>query len=370
MTIDRPPAVPRTRVALAGFGAWGLMHARAIAAIEGARIVAVLARSEASRLAAAEALPEARQVDDYAELLAADDVDVVDIVLPNHVHADAAVAALDAGKHVLLEKPLGLTLAQCDAVAAACRRSGRLVAVNHELRVSEQWGAVHDMVARGELGSLRHQHLSLFRRPFRSGSGGWRYDRARVGSWILEELVHFIDLILWYGEAGGLPTRVTAYGGDPSTGLSDHFSVVLEWDDGATAVLNQCLGGFEHHTVLEIAGSAGALRTWWSGALDRTHTPSFELKRRRGEGEVETLHVPLSGEVFELEANLRRAFAGFAAGHSVMPPEAARLSVAVSLAAEQSWHERRAVPLNLAGDAGSAGDLRAMPDAASGSSRP
>ncbi|MDQ6638115.1 MAG: Gfo/Idh/MocA family oxidoreductase [Pseudomonadota bacterium] len=347
MTADERPAVPPTRVALAGFGAWGLMHARAIAAIDGAKIVAVLARSEASRQAAAQAVPQARLVEDYAALLAADDVDVIDVVLPNNAHADAAVAALDAGKHVLLEKPLGLTLAQCDAVAAACKRSGRLVAVNHELRVSRQWGAVHEMVARGELGALRHQHLSLFRKPFRSGSGGWRYDRERVGSWVLEELVHFIDLILWYGEAGGLPIRVAAYGGEPAAGLSDHFSVVLEWDDGATAVLNQCLGGFEHHTLLEIAGSAGALRTWWSGTMDRTDTPSFELKRRRGDGEVETIGVPLSGEVFELEANLRQAFAGFAAGHSIMSPEMARLSVAVSLAAEQSWHERRPVRLNL-----------------------
>jgi myo-inositol 2-dehydrogenase/D-chiro-inositol 1-dehydrogenase len=343
---DNSQAVPATRIALAGFGAWGRMHARAVAAIDGAKIVAVLARSEESRQAARQALPDARLVRDYAALLTADDVDVIDVVLPNHAHADAAVAALDAGKHVLLEKPLGLTLAECDAVAAASRRSGRLVAVNHELRVSRQWGAVHEMIAGGELGALRHQHLSLFRKPFRAGSGGWRYDRTRVGSWVLEELVHFIDLVLWYAESAGLPGRVAAYGGDPTEDLTDHFSVVLEWSDGATAVLNQCLGGFEHHTLLEIAGSAGALRTWWSGTMDRTETPSFELKRRRGEGDVEKISIPLSGEVFELEANLRRALAGFAAGHSIMSPESARPSVAVCLAAEQSWRERRPVVLD------------------------
>ena len=84
--------------------------------------------------------------------------------------------------------------------------------------------------------------------------------------------------------------------------------------------------------------------------MDRTETPSFELKRRRGDGAVEAVSIPLSGEVFELEANLRRAFAGFAAGHSIMSPEMARLSVAVSLAAEQSWRERRPVALDLAPD--------------------
>jgi myo-inositol 2-dehydrogenase / D-chiro-inositol 1-dehydrogenase len=332
-----PRSARPTRVALAGFGAWGLMHARAIEAIEGAEVVAILVRSEASRAAAARAVPTARLFDDYGQLLAADDVDVVNVLLPNHLHAEAAVAALEAGRHVLLEKPLGLSLAECDAVVDASHRTGRLVAVNHELRVSKQWGLVHEQIARGAIGTVRHQHLSLFRKAFRTGAGGWRYDRQRVGSWVLEELVHFIDLVLWYGAPGGMPTTVTAFGGPRSQALSDHFSMVLEWPDGATAVLNQCLLGFEHHTLLEVAGSAGALRTWWSGTMDRTTTPNFDLKLRSGTTDVQTLPIPLSGEVFELEEHLRQAYAGFAEGRSVMPPETARRSVAVALAAERPW---------------------------------
>jgi len=345
MSDASPATAARTRVALAGFGAWGLMHARAIQAIDGAEVVAVLVRSPASRAAAAQALPQATLYDELAPLLARADIDVVNVVLPNHLHAQTAIAALRSGKHVLLEKPLGLSVDECQAVADAAARSGRQLVVNHELRVSRQWGLVHDIVARGELGTLRHQHLSLFRRPFRTGAGGWRYDPGRVGSWVLEELVHFIDLVLWYGAGAGMPERVTAFGGGREQALSDHFSVVLEWADGATAVLNQCLGGFEHHTVLELAGSAGALRTWWSGTMDRTHTPSFELKLRRGEAEVQTLSVPLSGEVFELEEHLRQAYAGFAQGRSVLPAESVLPAVRVCLAAEQSWHEGRAVAL-------------------------
>jgi len=348
----RSPAAPAvTRVALAGFGAWGLMHARAIASIEGAQVVAVLARSDASRAEAARAVPGARVADSLEQLLGFDGIDVVNVLLPNHLHAKAAVAALGAGCHVLLEKPLGLTLAECDAVIDATRSSGRLVAVNHELRVSRQWGLVHERIAAGDLGRLRHQHLSLFRKAFRTGSNGWRYDPARVGSWVLEELVHFIDLVLWYRGASGdarLPQRVTAFGGDRSQALSDRFTLVMEWEDGATAVLNQCLGGFEHHTVLEVAGTDGALRTWWSGTMDRTTTPSFELKLRRGQaGEIESLPVPLSGEVFELEEHLRQAYAGFAEGRSVLTPQEVRPSVAVALAAERSWREQR--PMEMAG---------------------
>lgn len=329
--------LPRTRIALAGYGAWGQMHARAIAAIEGASVVAVLARSEAARQAAAADNPGARLHADYAELLRGRDIDVVHVLTPNHLHAQMAIAALEAGKHVVLEKPLGLTLAECDAVQAACARTGRLLAVNHELRVSHQWAAVHTMIDAGALGQVQHQHFSLFRRPFKTGAGGWRHDQARVGSWMLEELVHFIDLVLWYGAQSGLPARVSAFGGPAESALPGYFSVVLEWPGGMSAVLNQALDGFEHHTVLEVTGSGGAVRTWWSGSMDRTLTPSFELKRRRGEGAVETITIPFSGEVFELEENLRQALSGFARGVSIMPAKTARASVAICLAAEQAW---------------------------------
>ena len=94
-----------------------------------------------------------------------------------------------------------------------------------------------------------------------------------------EELVHFIDLSLWYGEAGGMPRKVTAFGGDPASGRNDRFSIVLEWAGGARAVLNQCLGGFKHHTVLKIADSTGAPCTWWNGPMDRTTTPIFDSKK-------------------------------------------------------------------------------------------
>ncbi|MEO7937261.1 MAG: Gfo/Idh/MocA family oxidoreductase [Burkholderiaceae bacterium] len=337
--------LPPTRIALAGYGAWGQMHARAIKAIDNASVTAVLARSDAARGAAAADLPGARVYANYAEMLRADDVDVVHVLLPNHLHAQAAIAAMQAGKHVVLEKPLGLTLAECDAVQAISEHTGRLVAVNHELRVSRQWGLVHQMITEGALGEVQHQHFSLFRRPFKTGASGWRYDPGRVGSWMLEELVHFVDLVLWYGYQSGLPWRVTAFGGDPQRALPDQLSVILEWRNGSTAVLNQVLNGFEHHTVLEVAGSGGALRTWWSGTMDRTLTPTFEMKRRRADEPVETLTIALSGEVFELEENLRQALTGFARGISIMPAPVARASVAVCLAAEQAWKQSAAVLL-------------------------
>jgi myo-inositol 2-dehydrogenase/D-chiro-inositol 1-dehydrogenase len=323
------------------------MHSRAVEAIEDAEIVSVYCHSERSEQAAAEILPDARRFRDYGDMLAAGGFDVVDITVPNNVHAAFAIDALKAGANVFLEKPLGITTAECDAVAKAADDAGRLVALNHELRVSKQWGAVRDIIAAGDIGDVRYQHLSLYRHSFRQGSGGWRYDPARVGSWILEELVHFFDLVMWYASKNGTPARVNAFGNGSDNGLTENFTTVLEWENGAVANLSQCLGGFEHHTVLEIAGTDGGVRTWWSGALDRTMHPDFELKVKRGSAEVETVEVPLSGEVFELEENLRRALAGFRDGKSILSPAEARIAVAVCLAAEQAY--RNGKPVELAG---------------------
>jgi myo-inositol 2-dehydrogenase/D-chiro-inositol 1-dehydrogenase len=335
-----------SRIALAGFGAWGQMHARALDAIDGAKIVAVYCHGDASEKAAAEQLPNARRFRDYSQMLTAGGFDVVDVAVPNHAHARFAVAALDAGAHVFLEKPLGLTLAECDAVIEASRRAGKLVALNHELRVSRQWGLLREMAAQGDFGRIRYQHFSLFRKAFRGGSGGWRYDPAKVGSWLLEELVHFFDLVLWYAAENGKPAAVRAFGnGDQAGGLVDNFTAVLEWNDGSLAVLSQCLCGFEHHTALEVAGERGSARTWWSGAMDRTLHPEFALKVKRGDAEPESIAIPQSGEVFELKENLRQALAGFRDGHSILSPEQARDAIEVCLAAEQAYRSGERVEL-------------------------
>lgn len=334
-----------SRIALAGFGAWGQMHARALKAIDGAEIVAVYCHGENSARAAAEQLPGVPQFDDYDRMLAAGGYDVVSVAVPNHAHSRFACLALEAGASVFLEKPVGLSLKQCDDVIEASARTGGQVAVNHELRVSHQWKAVRDIVAAGDIGAVRYQHLSLFRHKFRQGSGGWRYDPEKVGSWVLEELVHFFDLVMWYAAENGRPARVRTIGNGGSDGLVRNFAATLEWADGSAAVLSQCLSGFEHHTLLEIAGETGAVRTWWAGAMDRTLHPEFTLKVQRGDREPEAVDIPRSGEVFELEENLRRALAGFREGRSIFSPREARLAVEICLAADESHRTGAAADL-------------------------
>ena len=107
------------RYGLIGFGRFGRLHAGAIERTDGAALGAICAASEASAAAAAKAHPQARVVRAWRELVADPALDVIDVVAPNHLHAAMAIEALEAGKHVLLEKPMATSAADCARIIEA-----------------------------------------------------------------------------------------------------------------------------------------------------------------------------------------------------------------------------------------------------------
>jgi myo-inositol 2-dehydrogenase/D-chiro-inositol 1-dehydrogenase len=331
------------RVGVVGFGAWGKFHARGWGQVPGAALVGVVAHGDGSAGEAAAEFPGVVVHRDLPSLLKSG-VDIVDIVAPNHLHAGMVVAALEAGCHVVVEKPLATSGADLDRVLAAERASGRQVSVVHELRVSEQWGLIHREIAAGAIGLPMAGVYSLFRRPFRGGSGGWRHDPARVGSWILEEPVHFLDLLLWYFGAHGVPRTVSAVA-TPGV-LGGNVAMTVRYASGAFFSVTQLLDGFEHHCALDIAGSEGALRAWWSAGDARVTESDAGLSiRKRGAEAAETIRFGRSGEVFELVEHLRRSHEGFLAGTSPLPAAEAALSVRVCLAAEAAARSGREEPV-------------------------
>jgi myo-inositol 2-dehydrogenase/D-chiro-inositol 1-dehydrogenase len=336
------------RFGLIGYGLWGRHHARAIAQAPGATLAAIACRTPETAAAATRDFPGVPVHLDYRALLARGDVDAVDVVVPNALHAEVGVAALEAGKDVLLEKPLAPTLEGCDRLIAAARRTGRILTVGHELRLSHQWGAIKTLIDTGDLGDVTSAVMTLFRFPYRAGSGGWRYEAGQIGSWILEELVHHFDLLLWYFVRYGGPIGVSAVGhgrrGDPA--MSDGVACTLRFPGGRYAVVTLSLTGFEYHLTAEVVGTEGAVRGWWSGGLDRTREAAFELKvRRAGAAAPETIPLASSGELFELEEQLRRVVPAFRERRAIVSAEEARRAVAVCLAAEQSMRDGREVPV-------------------------
>lgn len=292
------------RFAVVGFGGWGKFHAQSIAKTDGAELAAVAVKSAASREAACELYPQTDVVADWREVVTRDDIDVIDIVTPSHLHFEIAQAALNAGKHLLLEKPMALTVDDCNRLIHLGKKNDRLLAVGHELRLSSLWGQVKRTIDEGLIGDPQYALIELSRHPYRQGAEGWRYDLERVGNWILEEPIHFFDLARWYLESAGNPEKVyaTANARDAERPqLQDNFSAVVHFASGAYAVISQTLAAFEHHQSAKISGTQGAIWVGWSGAMDRTLHPSFFLKVFDGQTVEDRTPEKITGEVFELE---------------------------------------------------------------------
>jgi myo-inositol 2-dehydrogenase/D-chiro-inositol 1-dehydrogenase len=279
-------SVNPVRFGLVGFGAWGKMHAQSIAMNPDAQLAAIVAPSESSRAEARAAYPASRVFADHRAMLAEMDLDFVDIVTPSHTHREACMDALDAGRHVLLEKPMALTLADCRAMVERAKAQHRILAIGHELRLSSQWGEVKRVIERGTIGTPQYVLVELSRKPYRLGAGGWRYDGARVGSWVLEEPIHFFDLARWYLGGHGNPASIYAVANSIDAkrpDLHDNFSAIMRYDGGAYAVVSQTLAAFEHHQTVKVSGTKGAIWAAWGGALDRTLEPTYSLRVFDGE---------------------------------------------------------------------------------------
>ena len=282
-------------------------------------------------------------------MIARTECDLVDIVTPSHTHREIALAAMERGRHVLLEKPMAVTIEDCQAIVAAAERHGVRLAVGHELRLSSQWGEIKRIIERGMIGAPQYVLVELLRKPYRLGANGWRYDPSRVGSWVLEEPIHFFDLARWYLESSGDPIELYAYGNSRDAqrpGLYDNFSAMFRYANGSYAVVSQTLAAFEHHQTVKVTGTKGALWAGWSGALDRTLEPSFFLKVFDGEQLEEVKLEKKSGEVFELREEIASCVRMVRDGSP--PPASGRdglWSAGLCLVAEESIRQQRPLPV-------------------------
>jgi myo-inositol 2-dehydrogenase/D-chiro-inositol 1-dehydrogenase len=330
----------KVRFGLIGYGAWGSHHARAIAQTADAELVAITARSDASRAAAREKHPGAHIHDDYRAMLRDEQLDVVDVVLPTDLHYDAAKAALEAGVHLLLEKPMALRLDHCDELIALARAKGKALAIGHEFRLSSLWGRMKEMVDQGAVGDPLYLLIELWRRPYRLGSGGWRYDIRRVGNWVLEEPIHFFDMARWYLGSAGEPVSVYARANSRQAGhpeLQDNFSAIINFPGGRYAVISQTLAAFEHHQVVKLTGSHGALWASWGGEMDRTFHPQFSLRHHDGSTVRDVPISKITGEVYELEDEMATMVRAVREGAAVAATgNDGKWSVALCLAAQRS----------------------------------
>ena len=195
-------------VAVAGFGWMGRAHTHAYSRVlhhfprlAVRPVLAAVADEVPGRAEeAADQFGFARPIQDWRGLADDPQVEAVSIAAPNFLHREIGVAMAAAGKHIWIEKPVGLTAADARAVAEAVDSAGVQSVVGFNYRNAPAVATARDLIASGELGSLTHARFRLFSdyAAHPEGALTWRYERARGGSGVLGDLVsHGVDLA-WY----------------------------------------------------------------------------------------------------------------------------------------------------------------------------
>jgi myo-inositol 2-dehydrogenase/D-chiro-inositol 1-dehydrogenase len=319
---------------------------------EGVSLSAICARSPENQAKARADHPTSRVYSDHLEMLSREKLELCDVVLPSDLHFPVARDVLEAGCNLLLEKPMALSVEHCSQLIRIAESRGKILAVGHELRMSSLWGKVKELIDTGAIGEPLYCLIELWRKPYRLGSGGWRYDSSRVGSWILEEPIHFFDLARWYMSAAGEPVSIYAAGRARRADhpeLHDNFSAIVHFPHGKYAMVSQTLAGWEHHQTAKITGTDGAIWASWSGAMDRTFEPTFWLKLQRGaDGPAEMIEIPkASGEVYELVDEINAVVRAVRDGSPVpCTGQDGWWSTAMCLKAEQSLQSGKPVALS------------------------
>jgi UDP-N-acetyl-2-amino-2-deoxyglucuronate dehydrogenase len=189
---------------LIGFGVVGAgmiaqYHAEAIAQTPGARLVA-MCRANPARAAEAEVQYGVPCEASYEALLARPEVKVVGVCTPSGMHTEQTIAAARAGKHVLVEKPMALTLADADAMISACRQAGVLLGVALQRRTDPAFVAAQAAISAGALGRLVLGSVSIpyLRTREYYESAAWRGTWALDGGGaLMNQGIHLLDLLVW-----------------------------------------------------------------------------------------------------------------------------------------------------------------------------
>lgn len=307
----------KLRFGIVGCGSIGPTHAGAIQQIEDAELVAVsdVVAERAEKVA--KKFDVARVYDSHKTLLADSEIDVVCICTPSGMHADGVVAALRAGKHVVTEKPMEVSLEACDRMIAAEDETGKKLAIISQHRFDAATVLVKEAIDSGKLGKLVlcDATVKWWRTQEYYDSGDWRGTWALDGGGaLMNQGVHTVDLLQWL--AGGVSslyaqTRTSAH---ERIEVEDVAVAALTFESGAVGTLTATTAAYKGFPVrIDIYGTEG------SAILEGDRLKSMTLK---------------NGEEYKSEEAAAHALAVAQGGTASVKDEAAtRLTVSTGGAA-------------------------------------
>lgn len=255
-----------------GFGIIGCgmiaeYHTRAINEIDGARVVAAFSRSEknGAKIAdLAKSKGECTIYDDLDAMLKRPDLDVVCICTPSGAHLEPALAAAKAGKHVVVEKPLEITLPRCDAIIGACDGAGVRLCTIFPSRFTEANRQLKAAIDAGRFGrlTLGDTHVKWWRTQQYYDSGGWRgtWDLDGGGA-LMNQAIHNVDLLTWLMGDVASVQAITATLAHERIEVEDTAVAALRFANGALGVIQAATSAFPGLLKrTEIHGDKGSAR--------------------------------------------------------------------------------------------------------------
>jgi len=330
----------RLGAAVIGLGMMGERHAQVWADLHTTELVAVydIVADRTEQVASDLGCTAVGSLD---EAISAEGVDLVSVCTDDQSHREACVAAAEAGKHVLVEKPLATTLEDCDAIIAACEVSGVKLMVGHICRFDPHYTACHDAVADGEVGDI----VQVFARRNNVTASGRRIGPRTSVAFFLG--VHDIDLMCWI--TGARVTRVYAESVSKVLGdipAEDSIMALLRFDNGAIGCLETCwvIPEGSPNTLdarLEVVGSEGRVAA-------RVGGEAFEQQSQERSRRPDIVYWPqMHGRG---EGGLRRQLEHFADSvllddDPIITPQHARHAVEVAVAIHRSLDTGQPVEL-------------------------
>ncbi|HEY7701055.1 MAG TPA: Gfo/Idh/MocA family oxidoreductase [Candidatus Limnocylindrales bacterium] len=261
---------------------------------------------------------------DWQELMARDDIDVIDITAPNALHQELAEAAAAAGKHIACEKPVGISPEATAAIEAAARRAGVITSCGYNYRWAPLVQYTHKLISEGRLGDLTHyrgRFFSMYGRD-RLGLLSWRFLQEEAGYGVLSDIMsHTIDMAQYlcgpirrvvatketFVRERPLPTPGTGTHydrgkpGDPTGAVTneDYVGALVEFESGVRGTLeaDRSMFGPQSSMAFELNGSKGAA-SWDHEKLNQLRLYLAEEQPTDGYIEV------LAGDAFPNQANI------------------------------------------------------------------
>jgi scyllo-inositol 2-dehydrogenase (NADP+) len=341
-------------VGLIGFGLGGrCFHAPVIRAVEGLCLSAILQRTGDS---AAQLYPDTRIVRTLDELLAIDSIRLIAISTPNETHFPLAKRCLEAGRHVVVDKPFTTSIAEAVELLNLAKRLGRVLAVYHNRRFDADFQALRGTAAAGGLGRIIRFESTYDRFRPTSKPGAWR-ERPGPGSGVLFDLApHLIDQSMMLL---GTPLAITADIRIERPGFStdDAFDIFLHYAEGARSLLRATMMSAAPRPRLVVLGEKGSYLKREFDPLEPSLRngqiptgPSWVIEQEENWGELTTIEngatkvrkIPSTGDWREFYANVRDAILG-KAPLLVTPQQILDVMVALELALESN-SKRYTVP--------------------------